>query len=95
MFYQQPIQGLIKVTGIEGARAYQLPPNSSMPMFDATQDIMYVKTTDGGGYPTIRSFSFTPIEPAPISTDGVSRKEFDELKEMILNVQQSIQPKEN
>lgn len=53
---------LIRVTGMEGAKAYQMPPNSVVPLFDADNDIMYVKSTDGAGFPTIRTFAFQPIE---------------------------------
>ena len=86
MSYQQtasqPVNGLISVTGIEGARAYQLPPNSCMPLFDQTNDILYVKTTDAAGYPTVKTFRFEPYEhqidvkPLP---DYISRSEFDAL----------------
>lgn len=40
---------LIRVTGMDGAKAYQMPPNSVVPLFDADNDIMYVKSTDGDG----------------------------------------------
>ena len=51
---QQPIHGFVYVTGIEGAKAYQMPPNSDMPLFDSTNDgVMFIKTTDGAGFPTI------------------------------------------
>lgn len=83
-------QQLIKVTGIEGAKAYQMPPNSAVPLFDADNDIMYVKTTDGAGFPTIRAFSFQPIEgPQHDSGEFITRDEFDKaisnLKGMIDN----------
>ena len=80
----QPINGLVSVTGIEGAKAYQLPPNSSMPLFDGNQDLMYVKTTDAAGYPTIKTFKFEPVDAGPIEVkaepvDYVPRSEFDAL----------------
>lgn len=78
----QPVNGLVSVTGIEGAKAYQLPPNSSMPLFDQNNDILYLKTTDSAGYPTIRTFSFKAIEQAdqkPQPVDYVPRSEFDAL----------------
>ena len=78
----QPVNGLVSVTGIEGAKAYQLPPNSSMPLFDGNQDLLYVKTTDAAGYPTIRTFRFEPMEPIEVKAepaDYVSRSEFDAL----------------
>lgn len=79
----QPINGLVSVTGIEGAKAYQLPPNSSMPLFDGDNDILYVKTTDAAGYPTIKTFRFEPLEQVPQApeqgADYVQRPEFDAL----------------
>ena len=78
----QPINGLVSVTGIEGAKAYQLPPNSSMPLFDKDDDVLYVKTTDAAGYPTVRAFRFSPmeqIEAKVVSVESVTREEFDEL----------------
>ena len=55
---QTPIQ-LTKVSGLDGAKAYSMPANSSVALFDASEDLMYIKTTDGAGFPTIRTFSFT------------------------------------
>lgn len=80
----QPVNGLVSVTGMEGAKAYSLPPNSSMPLFDADEDMLYVKTTDAAGYPTIKAFSFKPIEaPAEERPDYVTRADFDALVERI------------
>nr|DAG68663.1 MAG TPA: hypothetical protein [Caudoviricetes sp.] len=74
---QQGMQ-LIRVTGMDGAKAYQMPPNSVVPLFDADNDIMYVKSTDGAGFPTIRAFAFQPVEdkPEPVQ-QYVTRDEFD------------------
>ena len=86
---QQPVNGLVSVTGIEGAKAYQLPPNSSIALFDKDDDFMYVKTTDSAGYPTIRTFRFQPEEPIEVEPvkDYVPRSEFDafvaEVKELL------------
>lgn len=69
---------LIRVTGMEGAKAYQMPPNSVVPLFDADNDIMYVKSTDGAGFPTIRTFAFQPIEnKQEPEQQYVTREEFD------------------
>ncbi|MBR1445460.1 MAG: hypothetical protein IJ586_00025 [Alloprevotella sp.] len=76
----QPINGLVSVTGMEGARAYQLPPNSSMPLFDANEDIMYVKTTDGAGFPTVKAYRFALLEQQEAqNAEYVSRAEFEAL----------------
>lgn len=96
----QPVNGLVSVTGIEGAKAYQLPPNSSMPLFDQNNDILYLKTTDSAGYPTIRTFSFKAVEQAdqnPQPVDYVPRSEFDALvhdvKVLVDKVESVSEPK--
>lgn len=74
---RQPLQ-LIRVTGIEGAKAYDMPPNSAAPLFDSNNDIMYIKTTDDAGFPTIRAFSFTALDMAPAQNEEfVTRQEFE------------------
>lgn len=89
---QQPRDGLIRVTGMDGARAYQMPPNSSVALFDGGQDIFYVKTTDGAGFPTIRAYAFSPLQDQADTPAGdyVTRAEFNELKEMIVHGQQPV-----
>lgn len=86
---QQP-QGLIRVTGIDGAKAYQMPPNSVTALFDGESDVFYVKSTDGAGFPTIKAFAFSPLEAVQPQSDFVTRQEFEELKGMILNGKQSV-----
>jgi hypothetical protein len=67
-----------------------MPPNSVAPLFDANRDVLYVKSTDGAGFPTIRAFSFTELNDNPQpSTDYVTREEFDRFKESI-NAQQPV-----
>ena len=88
----QPRDGLIRVTGMEGARAYQMPPNSAVALFDGGQDVFYVKTTDGAGFPTIRAYSFQPMEQAQAmgANEYVTRAEFEQLKEMIVHGKQPV-----
>lgn len=77
---------LIRVTGFDGARAYQMPPNSNAALFDSNEDIFYVKTTDGAGFPTIRAFRFTPMETqATPANDFVTREEFERLRQEVLS----------
>ena len=91
--YQQPMQqpyqqqeSIIRVTGLEGAKAYPVAPNSRVALFDEGRDVFYIKAADSGGYPTLTAFSFAPLrDDAPPANDYVTRAEFDELKEMITN----------
>lgn len=79
---------LIRVTGIEGAKAYQMPANSTVALFDNNEDFFYVKSTDGAGFPTIRKFKFTEenqMSSEPINTEFVSKQEFEAFKQEVLN----------
>ena len=63
--YQQK-QELIRVNGLEGAKNYPLSPGSTVALFDAESDIMYIKTMDAGGFPSIRTFSFMETTSKPV-----------------------------
>lgn len=53
-------QQIIKVNGLNGAQAYNLMPNSSALLLDETAPRLFLKTTDGAGYPTIASYKLEP-----------------------------------
>ena len=96
--YQQSYQqsmNLTRVTGYEGARAYQMPANSTAALFDSNDDVMYIKSTDGAGFPTIRTFRFEEMRGTATTSprdDYISRKEFEDFKKEMLNyAKQSIQ----
>ena len=82
----QMVNNLIRVTGMDGAKAYQMQPNSTVALFDSSEDIMYIKSTDGAGFPTIRTFGFAPIEqPTNQDNDFISRAEFEQFKQEVLD----------
>lgn len=92
-------QSLIKVNGRAGADAFQLAaPNSMVALFDANEDVFYLKSTDGAAYPTVTAYRFTAMTEAPAAEDDVVRRsEFEsfksELQEALKNVQQLVQRK--
>lgn len=82
----QPVNGLVRVDGIEGAKMYQLPPNSvSPPLFLTEENAFFVKTTDGGGAATLKKYAFQE-EPMTSNTQGdfVTREYFDQQMNNIL-----------
>jgi hypothetical protein len=89
----QPQQTLTRVTGMEGAKAYQMAPNSVVALFDGDNDVFYVKSTDGAGFPTIKAFTFAPLETSPVQSEFVTREEFEELKGLIMNGKQPVRRK--
>lgn len=71
---------IVWVIGVEGARAYQIPQNSSVIMLDSENEgIMYIKTSDNIGMCNIRIFKFEELTDTPKqNTDYITRAEFDE-----------------
>lgn len=88
--YQQQTQQLIRVSGMEGAKAYQLGPNSAVSLFHETEDVFYIKTTDGAGFPTIHAYKFEPLdEPVQKVEQYVTLEEFQAFKNEILKKEKS------
>ena len=88
IFPQEQTQNLIRVNGIDGAKTYQMSANSTVALFDSNEDIMYIKTTDGAGFPSIRTFNFVEItqnEKSSGNQDYISRQEFEEFKKELMN----------
>ena len=44
---------VVKVNGENGARAYQIGPNSSALLLDESGALVWLCTTDGAGYKTV------------------------------------------
>lgn len=88
-------QSLIRVSGLEGAKAYQMSANSQVALFDNNEDLMYIKMTDGAGFPTIRTFKFNEVfnnKPQIDNSDFVSKNEFEAFKKEVSSyVEQLIQ----
>lgn len=80
-------QSLVRVNGIEGAKAYQMGANSVVALFDSNEDLMFVKSTDGAGFPMIRTFKFEEVtgqEKQIEQNDFVSRKEMEEYGKQLI-----------
>lgn len=60
---QVPIQSNIEyVNGIEGAKAFILPPNTQKLLLDSDNPFFYIKTTDLQGKPSVRRFKYIDID---------------------------------
>lgn len=67
--YQSPYavrsnnNGITWVQGIEGAKAFQLMPNSNTLLMDSENDgIFYIKTSDNVGMCSLRTFKFEELQ---------------------------------
>ncbi len=96
--YSQVNNGIIWVQGIEGAKAYQMMPNSNAVLLDSENDgIFYIKLADSVGMCNLRTFKYTEttneqpkqvdIDLSEYATKSDLRKVVEEIKEMIANEQ--------
>lgn len=73
--YMGTNQQIIKVNGTNGANAFQLSPNSSILLLDESAPRLFLKQTDGAGYPTITAYKLEPYveEKQPDINDILAR----------------------
>ena len=91
--YQRPVNnGITWVQGIEGAKAYQLSPNSNAILMDSENDgRFYIKVSDNVGMCNLRVFSYkeetsTPTPQVDMS-NYVTRQELENALRGIKNEQ--------
>ena len=91
---------VVPTHGLEGAKAYPLGVNCRVPLFDDSDDVFYIKSTDANGFPTVKKYRFTEevvIDPNN-SGNGVAlqdirnliREELGVIKEELTNAKQPI-----
>lgn len=83
-----PRYDIVKVNGENGAKAFNLPPNSSVLLLDETAPIIWLKTTDGAGYPTITPYSITPYQ-------AETKPDFNSLEARIKKLEDMIYEQSN
>ena len=68
-----PPTRIVRVSGRPGAEAFQMAPNSEALLLDETAAIVWLKITDGAGYPRLIPYDITPHEE-----EQIDYKSFDE-----------------
>lgn len=91
---QQPqTTGIIWVSGEAGARGYMVSPNTTVQLWDSDQQVIYLKSADASGMPSLKILDYTIRDQTPKNTpmsvsnvaavnpsDYVTKTEFDDLK---------------
>jgi hypothetical protein len=64
--YTPQNNGITWVQGIEGAKAYQLTPNSNVLLMDSDNDgVFYIKVSDNVGMCNLRTFNYVETTNTP------------------------------
>ena len=80
--YQQQTQ-VVRVNGENGARAYQMGPNSSALLLDESGNIVWLVTTDGAGYKTVGAYDITPHQQQMPAEYGDLETRIKRLEEIV------------
>lgn len=95
---QRPVNNVLRVTGPESAKAYQVPPNSDVILFDANDPVFYWKSTDDSGFGTLRVFDFTErkqVEVEPVleaaNVDFATRDDVEDLKKKLSDISKALE----
>ena len=87
MMQQQPQQlqpqQVTRVNGENGARAYQIGPNSSALLLDESGVLVWLVTSDGAGYKSIAPYDITPHQAAPALDFGSLETRIAKLEAMM------------
>ena len=104
LFQLSGVDQLIPVHGMDGAMAYNIGPNCRVPLFDDSEDVFYIKSTDKYGVPTVKRYRFEEEilldgeDPKAVSLKDIRtiiKEELDSIKEELLNGQQSVSETDN
>ena len=80
--------GILWVQGVEGAKGYQMTPNSILLLMDSENDgVFYIKSTDNIGMSNLRTFKYSEVNTAEIGATALpDLSEYvkkDELQDLI------------
>ena len=85
-FTNRTSNGILWVQGIEGAKAYQMPPNGILLLMDSENDgVFYIKSTDNIGMSNLRTFKYNEVKTSEVGgvPDLSEYVKKDELQDLI------------
>ncbi len=78
-----PRQEIIRVNGENGAKAYQMAPNSSALLMDESAPLVWLVQTDGAGYKTAVPYTIAPYQSQPVLDLNSLEERIKRLEEML------------
>ena len=97
-YQQQPSQNsIIWVQGEAGAKSYLVAPNTTVQLWDSEQQVIYLKSADASGMPSMKVIDYT-VRGAELPNTTlsefdnkfISRDEFNALKSKIDSLQNEV-----
>lgn len=77
---QQPQQSnsMIWVQGEAGAKSYLVAPNTTVQLWDSEQNVIYIKSADASGMPSMKIIDYTIRESVNTAPNGPLKDKVEE-----------------
>ena len=88
--------GIIWIQGEPAAKSYLVAPNTSVVLFDSESQVIYIKSADASGMPSIKILDYTIRETghpttAAVQTNYATKAELNDLTGQIASLKQQIE----
>ena len=93
---QQINNGIIWVQGEASAKSYPVAPNTSVPLWDSEANVIYIKSADMSGMPSIKVLDYTIRDSGPkvanpvAQVDFATKEDITHLEDEILNLKTKL-----
>lgn len=67
---------LIWVQGMNAAKSYPVAPNTSVPLFDSEANVVYIKSADAAGMPSIKILDYNVRDNTPKAAEIQPQADF-------------------
>ena len=64
------------VQGINAAKSFPVAPNTSIPLFDSEANVIYIKSADASGMPSIKILDYVVRDNAPRTPEIVPQNDY-------------------
>ena len=85
---------MVWVQGEAGAKAYVLPPNTTLPLWDSEAQVIYIKSVDGSGKPTMTILDYVdrnaPKEKEEKSIEYVTKEQLETLNSQFTSINEKL-----
>ena len=93
---QQNNNQMIWVQGETGAKSYLLAPTTTLPLWDSENQVIYLKSTDASGMPSMKVLDYTirdSVQPQTPIQDNSAQPDYvtqDEFKKFVHDIKAQI-----
>lgn len=90
---QSQNSGIIWVQGEAGAKSYLVAPNMTVPLWDSENQVIYLKSADASGMPSIKTIDYTVRggdRPKDDSPQYALKSDLEDIREQIESLKSDI-----